>query len=248
MKPSVLLGGARYCIEECLESALTEAFQRARSASRHTPASHRVPLGLLLLSRQQLTVEQLQQALDAQRASGRGKIGEWLQSLGFANEQQITAALGRQWSCPVLRTESDLRTARHIPQIPAALLERFGMMAVDYVEATSTLHLAFGERPDYSVLYVIEQMLGCHTEPCIAPASFVRRSLEGCAIRRRESEAVFEGAFDTGECARIVLSYCTRITVSEIRMATCGPYTWVRLLQPVRPALDLWMGSSQPVS
>jgi hypothetical protein len=248
MKPSVLLDSARYCIDECLEKALTEAFRRAGSEPYEPQASHRVPLGLLLLSRQQLTLEQLQHALDVQRASGRGRIGYWLQSLGFANEQQITAALGRQWSCPVLRTESHLRIARHVPQVPIALLERFRMIPVAYVESTSTLHFAFGERPDYSVLYAIEQMLGCHTEACIAPASFVRLSLEGFAIGRGEREAVFEGAFDADECARIVFSYCARITASEIRMAVCRPYIWVRLLQPVRPAIDLWLRFPQTAS
>src|SRR3981081_1003907 len=52
--------GARYCRTECLELALIEVLSRARATSQPTAvASHRVPLGLLLLSRQQLTAAQL---------------------------------------------------------------------------------------------------------------------------------------------------------------------------------------------
>src|SRR5271155_3259065 len=81
----VRLGGARYCRAECLERALLEVLGRAHSVPQSAPtAPHRIPLGLLLLSRQQLTAGQLRMALEAQReAAGRGqspdlrKIGAW---------------------------------------------------------------------------------------------------------------------------------------------------------------------------
>ena len=95
----VVIQGLRYCRDECLERALTDAVRRIRQTVPRAAAPHRVPLGLLLLSRQQITVEQLRAALAAQHAAGHGKIGEWLVNLGFVNEQQVTAALARQWSC-----------------------------------------------------------------------------------------------------------------------------------------------------
>ena len=124
----VVIHGLRYCQDECMERALLDALRRIRSAAKRTLAPHRVPLGLLLLSRQQLTVEQLRAALQAQRTAGRGRIGEWLQTFGFASEQQVTAALARQWSCPVLRVHSYSPSsgiaARAVPapQIPLTLL------------------------------------------------------------------------------------------------------------------------------
>jgi hypothetical protein len=109
---SVRLRGAQYCRAECLEMALIDVL-RMRPVPPRDPAARRIPLGLLLLSRQQITAEQLRWALAAQtEANGcvdeavpteRKKIGAWLQELGFATEQQVTAALARQWSCPLLR-------------------------------------------------------------------------------------------------------------------------------------------------
>ena len=241
----VVIQGLRYCRDECLERALTDAVRRIRQTGPRAAAPHRVPLGLLLLSRQQITVEQLRAALAAQHVAGYGKIGEWLVNLGFVNEQQVTAALARQWSCPVLRSNSWKLTPSHIPQIPVTLLESFVMIPVDYVETTSTLHIAFGEGVDYSVLYAIEQMMGCHTESCMAVPSFVRKNLQSTSGHRGESEVVFDRVADAGEFSRIIHSYCVRLASPEIRLAGCGPFLWVRLLRPSRPPLDLLLRSSQ---
>ncbi len=244
----VMIQGLRYCREECMEWALDDALRRIHFGLQRTAASHRIPLGLLLLSRQQLTVEQLQAALASQRAAGRGRIGEWLLALGFVSEQQITAALARQWSCPVLRTTLGNGGASRAPHIPATLLQAFAMIPVDYVKATATLHLAFAEGIDYSVLYAIEQMLGCRTESCMAVPSLVREHLASLSEHRGESEAVFDRVADRAEFMRIIRSYCVRLSASEIHLAACGPYVWVRLVRPPRPPLDLLLRSPSDAS
>lgn len=238
-----MFAGVRYCTDHCIEVALANSLARLLDLPTRTAASHRVPLGLLLLSRQQITAEQLQLALEAQRENGRGRIGEWLQTLGFASEQQVTGALARQWSCPVLQPQ--FARTRRGPQLPLALLQSFLMLPVDYVEPTSTLHLAFAERIDYSVLYAIEQMMGCHTEPCMAVPSFIRENLQGMAANRSDSELVFERVSDAGEGGRIIRSYCVRVAASEVRIAACAPYLWVRLLRTSREPLNLLLRSPQ---
>jgi hypothetical protein len=265
----VVIQGLRYCLQDCMERALVDALDGMGPVSQRAPAPHRVPLGLLLLSRRQLTADQLRAALAAQRTAGRGRIGEWLQALGFSSEHQVTAALARQWSCPVLRTESwhrdgplkhgflnqasahrgysNARSARpefgRTPQIPLALLQSFFMIPVDYVAATETLHLAFGEGIDYSVLYAVEQMLGCRTEFCLAVPSLVRQQLDSLAGPRAESEVVFDRVADSSEFSRIIRSYSLRVSAAEIRLAACGPHLWVRLLRPSHPPLDLLLRS-----
>jgi hypothetical protein len=226
----VRMQGGWYCGAECLEGALAEFLCRSRPAARHHAIpSHRIPLGLLLLSRQQLTAEQLRAGLDAQRAAHRGKIGEWLQELGFVTEPQVTAGLARQWSCPVLRTApGELGAIRHLP-IPALLLESFQMIPVELVEATGTLLMAFSEGIDYTVLYAVEQMLDCHTEACLVSPSTLRRGLQALAQRRGTGDVVFDHTEDAGECARIIGNYATRIEAEQIRLATCGEHIWVRL-------------------
>jgi hypothetical protein len=242
------MDGARYCHSECLELALIEGFSRARRVLRHAAiASHRIPLGLLLLSRGQLTAKQLRAALAAQRAAGQGKIGAWLQMLGFTSEREVTAALARQWSCPVLRSrlgEREIATS-HFPSIPALLLESFQMIPVDLVEATGALLIAFSEGIDYTALYAIEQMLGYHTEPCLVSPSILQNSLQALARRRVSKDVILDHVEDGAECARIIGSYAAKVHAEEIRMARCGKHLWVRLERPGHDAVNIVLTSPE---
>jgi Type II secretion system (T2SS), protein E, N-terminal domain len=236
----IRMQGARYCRIECLELALIEAFGRVRHVPRHAAiASHRIPLGLLLLSRGQLTAEQLRTALAAQRAAGCGKIGAWLQELGFATEGEVTAALARQWSCPVLRSGLGKIGASHFPSIPEMLLESFQMMPVDLVEATGTLLIAFSEGIDHTALYAIEQMLGYHTECCLVSPSTLQKSLQALAHRRVSKDVILDRVEDAAECAHIIGSYSAKLHAEEIRMARCGKHLWVRLERLGHDAVNL---------
>jgi hypothetical protein len=228
----VHMRGARYCRTECLEGALLDVLGRARPfVQRVAIASHRIPLGLLLLSRQQVTAAQLRTALEVQRAAGPGnrKIGAWLQDLGFATEQQVTAALARQWSCPVLRTGIAAISASRLPPIPVLLLQSFQMLPVELVEATGTLLIAFSEGIDYSVLYAIEQMLGYRTEACLVCPSTLQKSLQMLTRNRGSSDIIFDRLEDVDECAHIIVNYSAKVGAEEVRLAKCGGHFWIRL-------------------
>jgi len=226
----VRMAGLWFCRTECLERALPEILARGRPVVRDGAAApHRVPLGLLLLSRQQLTGEQLRTALEAQRNAGGGKIGEWLQRLGFSTEREITAALARQWSCPVLRTSLGTLGAKRVAAIPVLLLEAFRMIPVELAEASGTLLMAFSEGIDHTILYAIEQMLGYRTEACLVGSSTLQKGLEALAQHRGVGDVVFDRTEDARECARIIASYSAKIAAEEVRVARCGKHIWIRL-------------------
>jgi len=235
----VHLHGVWYCMPECLERAIADRLRPPQSGKARPVAAHRVPLGLILLSRRQVLPEQLRAALEVQRAVGTGKIGHWLQRMDYITEAQLTSALARQWSCPVLRNGPAVLAWQRTPEIPALLLESLRVIPVDFVETTRTLHLAFGEGIDYHVLYAIEQMLGCRTEPCLVGATLLEQSLLALVELRGRSEVVFERVADTAEFARVLRSYAHRLAASDIRMAPCGAYVWLRLERPPRSPVNL---------
>lgn len=242
----VLLNGSEYCLGECLEHAVAEAILSARAGPRRPTQSHRVPLGLLLLSRQQITGEQLRSAIAAQQSAGSGKLGQWLLSLGYANQHQITAALARQWSCPVLRPGFFLSVVNHLPPIPLSLMRRCAMIPVGFAESSATLHIAFGDGIDYTALYAIEKMTGCRTAACMALPDFVQRNLQAMSERHVEHEAVFECGTEISDFARIVGSYSRRLEPAEIRVTSGGPYSWIRLFRTNRPPVDLLARLPEP--
>jgi hypothetical protein len=227
-KGTIRLQEARYCAPQCFERALQQSLFRLTTATNEVrPVQHRIPLGLLMLSRGQLTNQQLRSALEAQNASGR-RLGECLERLGFATEQQVTAALGLQWACPVLmpRDNPDWACTRLLPY---RLLEHFRMLPVQFVAATHTFYLAFCDGIQYHALYAIEQMLDCRTEACLISSSAMERALERIGHEPRAGDFLFEGWRQAPEMARITCSYVLKLGAREVRVASCGGLIWVRL-------------------
>jgi hypothetical protein len=239
------LQGAWYCGSECLQRALAAVLEQEKPARERAPAAaHRVPLGLLLLSRQQVTNEQLRAALDSQRSAGKGKIGEWLQQLGFVDETQITGALARQWSCPVLRSSPAAWGASNFMAIPLALLEASQMVPAEFAAASQTLLMAFCEAVDHSTLYAVERMLGCRTQACFVGPSVLRQRLQWMTQIRRPQEFVFDRVEDISECSRIIASYSGKVSADEIRLIRCGRHLWIRLDREKQEPVHLVMRSA----
>jgi Type II secretion system (T2SS), protein E, N-terminal domain len=180
-----------------------------------------------MLSRQQLTNRQLRSALETQAISGR-RLGECLEKLGFASEQQVTAALGLQWACPVL-TLRDFPDWACADRLPYRLLESFRMLPVQFVAATRTFHIAFCDDIDYRALFAIGQMLDCHTEACLISRSAMDRALEQIGRERGPGDFLFEGWRQAPEMARITCSYVLKLGARDVRVVTCGGIIWARL-------------------
>jgi hypothetical protein len=113
------------------------------------------------------------------------------------------------------------------------------MLPVKFSAATSIFHIAFAEAVDHSLLYAIEQMTGCHTEPCMAVPSFVRAQLAILARNTLKGDLAFDRVADNVEISRILRSYATRTGADEIRIAACPPYLWARLLESSERSHDL---------
>jgi Type II secretion system (T2SS), protein E, N-terminal domain len=226
---AIRLHGTRYCAPQCFENAMRQSLARISTTVLSTASvHHRIPLGLLLLSRGQLTNPQLRAALAAQKESGRHRLGEWLEQMGYATEQQVTAALGVQWACPVLPAgvNPDQRTLR---LLPFRWLEAFRMLPLQFVPTTRVFYLAFSEGIDYSALYAVEQMLACHTEACLISGSAMNQALEHSGHQRGPGDLLFEGWRSAAEMARITCGYVLKLGAEEVRVVGCRGYVWVRL-------------------
>jgi hypothetical protein len=72
--------GGWSCSMACTIARLEAAIRRETEGRSAEPFTHRhrIPLGLVMLEQGWITSEQLRHALDAQKAAGQGKLGEWL--------------------------------------------------------------------------------------------------------------------------------------------------------------------------
>ena len=234
-RPSgTLLQGVFYCQPQCLETALINQLSRLRVIAPSPPPPNRIPLGLLMVARGKLTHTEVRAALEAQRRARYGRIGEWIEKLGFATEQEVTTALALQWGCPVA-TSFDPSTVQSLANIPLPILEAFQMLPLNYAVATNTLYLAFGERVDHAALYAIEKILTCRTQPCVAGRKSIARQLEFMRQLPRTTDVEFGPMNDLAEMARIASSYTARLSPDEVRLSRIGRFIWLRLA--VRPEL-----------
>lgn len=227
-KNGIRLSGDWYCSPECFELAIRDRLPRLFSSGRAPVDSRRsrMPLGLLLLSRGEISSEQLRTALANQRTSGE-RIGEVIQRLGFAREQQITSAVAAQWGYPVFSLRN---RALQVPiHIPAPILEFYQVLPVHYAGIGRKLLIGFVNAVEHRLLYTIEHMTGCTAVPCFITATEHRTHLHSFTIRRSDHEVVFERGGSIQEMARIARSYAVQIGAEEARLASCGDYVWARV-------------------
>jgi hypothetical protein len=219
---------AWYCSPDCFEDAARTKIQGLLSArGRSEPAtSLRMPLGLLLVSREVLSVEQLKMALDHQRTGG-ASIGEVVQELGFATQEQVAAAVAAQWACPLFSL-----AGRPLPRevrIPPRLLELYGMLPVHFVASSRKLLMGFVSRVQYHALHTIEQMTDCVASPCIITAREYWQYLQSIIPDQDENEVVLERCNSAAEVATLLRNYAHQFAAEEARFGLCRDYVWARL-------------------
>lgn len=187
-RQSPALEGRWACSQTCMREIAQAAIQR--EAAEQNPHSlqkavhqHRVPLGLVLLSRGVITHEQLRKALDAQRKSGAGRLGEWLIRQNAADEEQVARGLSAQWNCPVL-TGVPHDPAAMASALPRLLIDSFGVVPLRQA-GRELVYVAFEDRIDRSVVLAIERMLGLKVE------TGVLRDSEFCRARKDALHASF---------------------------------------------------------
>lgn len=224
----VTFEGKWYCQAKCFRSALDLRVRNLLSGFRPEKLkNHRLPLGLLLVSRGIIDEEQLRRALYLQRASGKGRVGEWFCKLGFAGEQQIAAALAQQWGCPVFPLDSETANGGWHRLLPPSLLDSACAMPVHASVDGSVVHLAFGDRVDHLLLYAVEQLLGCRAVACVAPEARIAQLLVK-AKSEEKTETCFDTIRDAGEMVSVICNYAVELGAARVALARASVHLWVR--------------------
>lgn len=219
----------KYCGLSCLKSSVSfRVHTLLASFHQEKPRTFRVPLGLLLISRGALTQEQLRSALHQQRELGRGRIGDWLLQLGMVNEEQLTQALGQQWACPVFPLELQPTKTSWGDLLPVPLLESACAVPVHASPDSRLMHLAFADRVDHTLLYAVEQMLGCRTVACVASANSIARLLEHLRRTAAREETSFDTLRDPRDVNSTITNYAEELHATRISLARAAAYLWVR--------------------
>ncbi len=219
--------GGRCCSKECtlahIRVAVSREMEGWRAAEGHR---HRIPLGLAMLEAGWITQADLRAALTAQRAAGTGRLGQWLIRQRRASEDEVTRALGMQWSCPVLGVESpDAEGLAAL--VPRLFIDACGALPLR-VAADRILYMGFEEGPDPSLSLAIERITGLRVESgVVAESPF-------SAAQRRMLEAPFpavelhEASTEAAVTATLVKAL-ERARPAEARLARVHDCLWMRM-------------------
>jgi hypothetical protein len=220
------------CSPDCVQTALEHlAGQLLRAGRPSAPRAHRIPLGLLLLSRGAIEQMQLRRALEARQTEG-GRIGEWLVRQGAASEDTIAAGVGLQWARPIYPLAHSQTWRQCRGWAPRALLETLRMLPLHLAAAQRRLYVGFTQTVDYSALAALSAIYECETEACIVTDSALDAVFEQMRTADDDpavQEADFEKMSGAAEIAGIVRQYARYAEARQIRLAPAGPFLWVRI-------------------
>jgi hypothetical protein len=225
--------GCWSCSAACTTARIEAAVRReleGRSANvvQHR---HRVPLGLVMLEQGWINSDQLREALDAQKASGHGRLGDWLIHQVGVSEQLVTRALSLQWSCPVL--SFDFHGPEVLsPVLPRLFVDAFGALPLR-VAAGRILYLGFEDRLDPVVALAIERMgalrvemgLVASTQFRLAHKRMLNTSFPKTELVEASSELVV---------ARVLTKIVERVKPLESRLVRLHDCLWLRMWRSPR--------------
>src|SRR4051812_9482763 len=129
-----------------------------------------VRIGELLLKEKRITPDQLQQALNHQKANG-GKLGHNMVRLGLIKDEEITALLSRQYGVPSINLAQFEIDAAVIKLIPADTAQKYEIVPLS--RSGATLTIAMTDPTNVFAMDDIKFMTGYNVEPVVASETAV---------------------------------------------------------------------------
>jgi type IV pilus assembly protein PilB len=134
-----------------------------------------VRIGELLLKEKRITPDQLQQALNYQKANG-GKLGYNLVKLGVVKDEEITALLSKQYGVPSINLTQFEIDPGVIKLIPADTATKYQIVPLS--RAGATLTIAMTDPTNVFAMDDIKFMTGYNVEPVVASETAVIEAIQ----------------------------------------------------------------------
>src|SRR6266511_201983 len=134
-----------------------------------------VRIGELLLKEKRITPDQLQKALNHQKANG-GKLGFNLVKMGFVKDDEITSLLSKQYGVPSINLSQFDIDASVIKLIPADTALKYQILPLS--RAGATLTIAMTDPTNVFAMDDIKFMTGYNVEPVVASETAVAEAIQ----------------------------------------------------------------------
>src|SRR6188768_687352 len=134
-----------------------------------------VRIGEILLKEKRITPEQLQQALNHQKANG-GKLVFNLVKMGLVKDEEMTALLSKQYGVPFINLAQFEIDAAVIKLIPGETAQKYEIVPLS--RSGATLTIAMTDPTNVFAMDDIKFMTGYNVEPVVASESAVVAAIQ----------------------------------------------------------------------
>src|SRR3954465_183456 len=134
-----------------------------------------VRIGELLLKEKRITPDQLQQALNHQKAGG-GKLGYNLVKMGFVKDEEITALLSKQYGVPSINLAQFQIDPAVVKLVPPETAQKYQIIPLSRSGASLTI-----ARTDPTKAFAMDDikfMTGYNVEPVVASETAITEAVQ----------------------------------------------------------------------
>src|SRR5256714_9814371 len=124
-----------------------------------------IRIGELLLKEKRITADQLQQALNQQKANG-GKLGYNLVKMGFVKDEEITALLSKQYGVPSINLAQFQIDPAVVKLVPPETAQKYQIIPLS--RSGASLTIAMTDPTNVFAMDDIKFMTGYNVEPVVA--------------------------------------------------------------------------------
>lgn len=223
----IQLGQRWYCSADCFAQAVRAPLFAL--STRRVPEAARTPrlsLGLALLSKKQLTADQLRIATAQSQSCGES-FEATLIRLRFATEKQLAVARSAQWGYPVLAHEQIGRTVQ--ADLPRSILDNCSAAPIHYSQAARRILLGFVHRVEHNLLEAVEKVTGCRAEACFITQSDRDIQMEHLTTIRDYEELLAVDSVEPEVMANTLGRISLEIAAREACITQCQNHIWARL-------------------
>jgi len=132
-------------------------------------------LGELLVERNIITKEQLEKALEIQKGKG-GLLGEILNELGYAKEEDIAHALTAQYGFPFLPLANYEIEQQVVLTIPENVCSQYCLIPIDKIG--NNLTIAMSNPLNTQAIEDVEEISKCSVQIFVATPSDIRKAIQ----------------------------------------------------------------------
>ena len=132
-------------------------------------------LGELLVTKELINIDQLNQAKQEQKAHG-GRLGTALVKLGFMKESELTEFLAEQYAVPAIDLETFEIDPKALEKIPKATCEKYGCIPISL--SGNTIVVAMSDPSNIFVIDDLTYITKCKIQAVVASETAIQKAIE----------------------------------------------------------------------